>query len=91
MREFDGTIRVLVDGGNPRLASLNLVNVNARAVSYDGHTIVFAGLPAGNPLREPGRAYLQLLGLTQDRNDLIGPTAGSPSPARRTWDRSTAS
>lgn len=44
----NGQTRVLVDGANPTAASLNLIDVNAPDVSYDGTTIVFAGLPQGN-------------------------------------------
>jgi hypothetical protein len=46
--ETDGTLRVLVDGAAPSAASLQLVDVNAPAVSYDGQWIAFAGLPAGD-------------------------------------------
>ena len=41
--EPNGTVRVLVDGANPTAASLNLIDVNAPDVSYDGRRIVFAG------------------------------------------------
>ena len=41
--EPDGSLRVLVDGGNPNASSLNLIDVNAPDVSYDGRKIVFAG------------------------------------------------
>jgi hypothetical protein len=54
VRERNGRIRVLVDGGNPSAASLNLIDMNAPAVSYDGRTIVFAGLPQGNWNTNPG-------------------------------------
>lgn len=47
IREPNGTLRILVDGPNPRPASLNLIDVNAPDVSYDGSKIVFAGLPEG--------------------------------------------
>ena len=47
VRESDGRLRVLVDGQRPAPASLNLIDVNAPDVSYDGQRIVFAGLPAG--------------------------------------------
>ena len=47
VRESDGRLRVLVDGQAPTPASLNLIDVNAPDVSYDGQRIVFAGLPAG--------------------------------------------
>jgi hypothetical protein len=53
VREANGTIRALVDGSKPTAASLNLVDVNAPDVSYDGKTIVFAGLPKGNYNRDP--------------------------------------
>jgi hypothetical protein len=42
----NGTLVTLVDGTNPTAASLNLIDVNAPDVSYDGTQIVFAGLPA---------------------------------------------
>lgn len=45
--EPDGSTRVLVDGAAPTAASLNLIDVNAPDVSYDGQWIVFAGLVAG--------------------------------------------
>jgi len=48
VRESDGTIRALVDGANPTAQSFNLVDVNAPAVSYDGNTVVFSGLPNGD-------------------------------------------
>jgi|GEM_PF-1536378 len=47
IRESDGTLRVLIDGAAPTAATLNLIDVNAPDVSYDGKTIVFAGLPSG--------------------------------------------
>ena len=53
VREANGTIRVLVDGANPTAASLNLIDVNAPEVSYDGQHIVFAGLVAGTYERQP--------------------------------------
>ena len=56
--EPDGSVRTLIDGSNPTAASLNLIDVNAPDVSYDGQQIVFAGLPAGNyhpgPAKDPG-------------------------------------
>lgn len=59
VREKDGKIRTLVDGATPNAVSLDLVDVNAPEVSYDGKRIVFAGLPSGNykasqPRQEPG-------------------------------------
>ncbi|MBC8163924.1 MAG: hypothetical protein H7Z42_22170, partial [Roseiflexaceae bacterium] len=47
IREANGTMRTLVDGARPTAASLNLIDVNAPAVSYSGTSIVFAGLPNG--------------------------------------------
>ena len=40
----DGTIVTLIDGSNPTAASMNLIDVNAPDISYDGTQIVFAGL-----------------------------------------------
>jgi hypothetical protein len=58
VREVNGSLRTLVDGANPTAASLNLIDVNAPDVSWDGKTIVFAGLPSGNygrgPVNNPG-------------------------------------
>lgn len=48
VREANGLIRTLVDGANPTAGSLNLIDVNAPDVSYDGKQIVFAGLPNGS-------------------------------------------
>lgn len=48
LRDPSGTLRVLIDGSKPTPASMNLIDVNAPDVSYDGTTIVFAGLPNGN-------------------------------------------
>lgn len=53
--ETDGTVRTLIDGSNPTPATFNLIDVNAPDVSYDGTTIVFAGLPAGNYNPEPSK------------------------------------
>ena len=54
----NGQIRTLVNGGNPTAASLNLIDVNAPDVSWDGSKIVFAGLPNGTyssgPRAHPG-------------------------------------
>jgi hypothetical protein len=47
IREPDGILRTLIDGSQPSPASLNLIDVNAPDVSYDGTKIVFAGLPNG--------------------------------------------
>ncbi len=47
--ETDGTLRTLIDGSNPVPASLNLIDVSAPDVSYDGQQIVFAGMAAGQP------------------------------------------
>jgi hypothetical protein len=48
----DGTLITLIDGSNPTPTSLNLIDVNAPDVSYDGTQIVFAGLPAP-PAKKP--------------------------------------
>jgi hypothetical protein len=66
--ETDGSVRVLVDGENPSLASMNLVDVNAPDVSYDGTKIVFAGIPAGNydprPAQNPGAWRIYTIDVT---------------------------
>ncbi len=54
VREADGSVRTLIDGANPGPASLDLIDVNAPAVSYDGAVIAFAGLPAGDYDGAPG-------------------------------------
>lgn len=58
IREADGQIRTLIDGSNPTEDSHHLIDVNAPDVSYDGKTIVFAGLAAGEydlrPMTNPG-------------------------------------
>ena len=65
VREANGQIRVLVDGSAPTPASLNLIDVNAPDVSYDGTQIVFAGLPAGDydlgPANNPGAWRLYVI------------------------------
>ncbi len=65
VREPDGTLRTLVDGSQPSNASLNLIDVNAPDVSYDGKSIVFAGLPQGNyaksPANNPGAWRLYIM------------------------------
>jgi len=53
VREADGRVRALVDGSAPTAASAFLIDVSAPAVSYDGTTIAFAGLPAP----APGQTY----------------------------------
>lgn len=58
IREPNETMRTLIDGAKPITASLNLIDVNAPDVSYDGAKIVFAGLPSGQyqsgPMNNPG-------------------------------------
>jgi hypothetical protein len=54
VRETSGRQRVLVDGAQPTAASLNLVDVNAPDVSYDGTRIVFSGLPASAATNQLG-------------------------------------
>jgi hypothetical protein len=53
VREANGTLRILIDGSNPTVASLNLIDVNAPDVSYDGKRIVFSGIPSGSYSSEP--------------------------------------
>jgi hypothetical protein len=55
VREVDGSVRTLVDGAHPTAATFDLIDVNAPAVSWDGATIAFAGLPAGNYDTAPAR------------------------------------
>ncbi|MCC7035525.1 MAG: PD40 domain-containing protein [Acidobacteria bacterium] len=47
IREPNGGLRILVDGANPTSQSLNLIDVHAPEVSYDGQWVAFAGLPNG--------------------------------------------
>ncbi|MFO0744109.1 MAG: hypothetical protein U1F43_00350 [Myxococcota bacterium] len=54
--EPDLRATVLVDGGVPTAATLDLIDVNAPAVSYDGETIVFAGLRQGDWDDAPARS-----------------------------------
>ncbi|WP_224247510.1 DUF7402 domain-containing protein [Hyalangium gracile] len=56
VRESSGQLRVLVDGERPSAQTLNLVDVNGPAVSYDGSTIVFSGLPAGTHDTAPAKS-----------------------------------
>jgi hypothetical protein len=56
VREANGQLRTLIDGERPSAATLNLVDVNGPAVSYDGNTIVFSGLPSGNYDTAPARS-----------------------------------
>jgi len=57
VRYMDGTQNILIDGSQPTAATLNLIDVNAPDVAYDGTQIVFAGLPQGEydagPLNNP--------------------------------------
>ncbi|HKE48546.1 MAG TPA: hypothetical protein VKB52_10815 [Rhodanobacteraceae bacterium] len=55
VRETDGSVRTLVDGAHPTAASFELIDVNAPAVSWDGATIAFAGLPSGTYDTAPAR------------------------------------
>lgn len=48
IRRSDGSIQTLIDGTQPTAATLNLVDVNAPAVSWDARTILFSGVPAAN-------------------------------------------
>ncbi|MBK8847213.1 MAG: PD40 domain-containing protein [Bacteroidetes bacterium] len=78
----NGTLKTLINGSSPTLASLNLIDVNAPDVSYDGTKIVFAGLskaPQGqirdtmpNKVQGAWRIYVINVngtGLTQLTND----------------------
>jgi hypothetical protein len=69
VREPNGTIRILVDGSHPTPQSLELVDVHAPDVSYDGRRIVFAGLPKGTygdrdraPGAHPGAWRIYMIG-----------------------------
>jgi hypothetical protein len=66
IRDMDGSIRTLIDGTAPTAATLNLVDVNAPDVWYDGNFIVFAGLRAGShptgPVAHPGGWRIYLIG-----------------------------
>lgn len=55
VRETNGSIRTLVDGSAPSAATFNLIDVNAPDVSYDGRSIVFAGLRNGSWETQPAR------------------------------------
>ncbi len=55
VREVSGQLRTLIDGATPTAATMNLIDVNAPEVSYDGTRIVFAGLPQGNYNSGPAR------------------------------------
>jgi hypothetical protein len=57
LRRADGALITLVDGSDPQ-PPFHLIDVNAPDVSWDGHEIVFAGLPDGaydpGPANDPG-------------------------------------
>lgn len=57
VKRADGALITLVDGSNPQ-PPFHLIDVNAPDVSWDGHEIVFAGLPDGSydpgPVNDPG-------------------------------------
>lgn len=65
VRESNGQLRTLIDGANPATASMNLIDVNAPDVSYDGAKIVFAGLPketySSASLHDPGAWRLYVI------------------------------
>ncbi len=97
--ESNGTIRTLIDGANPTDASKFLIDVNAPDVSWDGQTIVFAGLPQGNhplgPLEDPDawRLYTiradgsQLTQITfSDQDHLDFTQFGAAGPPLRPYD-----
>lgn len=84
IREPDGTVRTLIDGAQPSAATLNLIDVNAPDVSWDGRTIVFAGLPAsarGNRFGPEGYAGAwRLYAINVDGSGLRQVTSGSFIP-----------
>lgn len=99
VREPNGALRTLIDGAQPSAASLNLIDVNAPDVAYNGQQIVFAGLPAGNhpqgPLTNPGAWRIYVInadgtGLHQltftDQNDLDLTQFGSIADQFRLYD-----
>lgn len=65
VREASGATRALIDGAAPTAASMNLIDVNAPDVSFDGTKIVFAGLANGsyssNPMNNPGAWRLYVI------------------------------
>lgn len=99
VREADGTLRTLVDGGNPTAASLFLIDVSAPDVSYDGEWIAFAGLRQGSypsgPNVDPSAWRIYKIrpdasGLTQltfaDQGGLDFSQFGGAGPALRAYD-----
>lgn len=91
--EPDGRVRVLIDGANPAsTAPYNLIDVNAPDVSYDGTTIVFAGLPQGRyesgALTNPGLgAFTQskrmaaVCAKLQHQTNVLTSPSSAPQPA----------
>jgi hypothetical protein len=98
VREPSGAIRTLIDGTRPSAATLNLIDVNAPDVSYDGKTIVFAGLTAGKHPdgqgAHPGAWRLYLIGadgsglrqLTTSDLQLNTGQLGQAGPSLETYD-----
>lgn len=82
VREVDGSLRALVDGAAPSPASLDLVDVNGPAVSWDGQTVAFAGLRRGAwetaPARSVGGWRIYLIGA--DGRGLRTLTPDTPDP-----------
>ncbi len=90
VRDVNGTLTTLIDGSKPTSASLDLIDVNAPDVSYDGTLIVFAGLPKGTYETAPARSVdgwriftmridgTQLRQVTFDDQDLDLEAAGLP-------------
>lgn len=89
--EPNGTTRTLIDGSKPTVASLNLIDVNAPDVSYDGKTIVFAGLPAGNydrgPVGNPG--VWRLYAINADGSSLHQLTTNEPQRSMAQFGEAT--
>lgn len=106
VREPDGTLRTLVDGANPTQASMNLIDVNAPDVSYDGKKIVFAGLPTGtyeqgarNVMNNPGKWRIYTINVDgtdlkqitfSDRDDLDVSHLSAPAQFKRYDDTDPA-
>lgn len=55
VRKQDGRLQTLVDGTTPTAASLNLIDVSAPDISYDGTKVVFAALPQGSYAQDPAK------------------------------------
>jgi hypothetical protein len=83
VREANGTVRTLIDGSAPTAASLQLIDVNAPDVSYDGQWIAFAGLKSGSyanaPVTNPGAWRIYAIKADGTGLRQVSPTEGSRS------------